>query len=149
MSVAGLVATKQAFEDLSVASRRRVMRPALAKAIKIVLKAAKADIPPGTFEDSSGATRRSLGSKIGLGKHGVFAVAGARIGVGGRMHKGRWREPARYLHLINKWLPFIEASLDEHVGEIESTIRRETKIALEKEVRKIAAKAAAKMRRAA
>ena len=84
-----------------------------------------------------------------MGQRGGLAGGGARIGVGGRMHKGRWREPARYLHLIHRWLPFLKAALDENINAIRSIIRHETKISLEKEVRKIAAKAAAKARRIA
>lgn len=139
-SVSGVRATELAFEELSVASQRRIMRKPLRKGAQIVLKAAKADIGPGVFKDSSGATKRSLGIKVGLGKQGIFAVVGARVGQGNRTHNGRLREPSRYLHLINKWLPFIPAALDEHISEVESAIRSEAKVEFEKEARKIAAK---------
>ncbi len=140
MEVRGVKATQAVFDGMRTASKRRVMRPALRAGASVVLKAMKADVGPGAFKDSSGALRRSLGIKVGLGKQGIFAVVGARANVQ-RTHKGRTRRPVRYLHLIERDLPFVNASLDENRGSVESAIRKETKKQIEKEVAKLAAKA--------
>jgi len=179
MELVGIKDVIAALEEMSIASRRRVMRPAIREGASIVSKAAKKNAKsrtnvltsrakkaqgPGPLSlgagESTGALSRSIGIKTGIGKHGVFAVIGARVRQGDTLvrvgaRSVRTRRPSRYSHLVEKGtshsraFPFLGPAFEQNRGRIKAAILRRARKEFVKEANKIAAKAAKRAGRAA
>ena len=179
MELVGLKDVMAALEEFGIASRRRVMRPALRDGASLVAKAAKRNIKahtkalssrakkaqgggPLTLQagESTGAYARSIGIKTGIGKHGVFAVVGARVGQGATLvrvgsRSVRTRRPSRYSHLVEKGtshsraFPSLGPALTNNIGAVRARILSRARREFIKEAEKLARKAAKRGRRAA
>lgn len=95
------------------AKKTAVLRKATAKGAKIVLDAAKANLRAMGFKRKDSLLLQSLGSKVVVGKSGVYAVVGPRTGFK-RTRQGKvvtklgakfesvGVNPVRYAHLVEK-----------------------------------------------
>lgn len=111
VQVAGLRPLLRKLDDLKRGARNRILRPAIAKAARIIVKQAKRNAPK-----DSGALRRSLTSVIRIGRKSgqIYAVIGPetgerkdRQGSRSKTRFGKWlagqgipNRPANYAHLV-------------------------------------------------
>lgn len=144
-----------ALNALGTSAHKRVARPAIRKGASLVNKAAKNNIKPSTFDDSSGILRRSLGIKSKTYRTAVAAIIGARKGQS-KVHRGVTRIPFFYSHLVeggtsarsghpgSEPKPFLEPAFESTKGKAEQVIKAEMRVQLEKEAVRQARKAMAK-----
>ena len=126
-------------DRLAGAALRKLARPAVARAIVPVNKAAKRMAPVET-----GTLKKSLGIKIktyawpGV----VWAGVGPRQGFTGVGPDGRRRDPVNYAHLVELGTthspaqPFLRPALDTQKPMAMAILTREIKKRLEQEARK-------------
>ena len=173
MRLTGVTSTVAAFSQLKAGAQRTVARPAVRAGASIVSMEAKANAKPSSFEDSSGALRRSIGVKVRTARSrgrpsGIYALVGARQGQGDRQHTDKrgvtvTRKPFRYDHLVEggtkphfagkggkqfhpgaEAKPFLGPAFEDNRVQIESAVRTRLAEEIEKNARRVAAKQAAK-----
>ena len=88
---------RKKFAHLAGATQRKIVRPAMARAIVPVNKAAKRNAPVET-----GLLKKSLGIKLKTyGRRGiVWACVGPRYGFAGVGPDGRLRDPVKYAERV-------------------------------------------------
>ncbi|MCP4617177.1 MAG: hypothetical protein GY844_12190 [Bradyrhizobium sp.] len=95
--------------------QRRVMRPAVSKALTPVNRDAKRRAPRAT-----GLLKKSIGKKVKVYRHSgtVWGAVGVRRGYKARMPDGRYRDPDKYAHLVELGTqhspaqPFLRPAMD-------------------------------------
>lgn len=127
---------------LAAAAQRRIVRPAVRKALSPINKAAKRNCPTETK-----LLRKSIGSKVKVYRYSgvVWGGVGPRTGfkrqvtVGGR---SEWRNPTKYAHLVEYGTrhspaqPFLRPALDVERPRALGILASEVKARLEKEARR-------------
>ncbi len=120
--------------------QRKIARPAIVKASKIVVKDARSHVPVRT-----GALKRSLGTKVRThrGSGTVSGWTGARTGFGYEDDEtGRFNDPVRYAHLVENGTRHsaadgsLRAALDTNVNQVLATFRKATDEGIRKQLAK-------------
>jgi HK97 gp10 family phage protein len=128
-----------ALDGLKKAVRNRILKRAVNKGIKIILKAAKGRAPR-----ESGLLKKSLGSKVKVYRSSgvVVGIVGPRKGFKGEVvrKKGRWfpvsvySDPVRYAHLVE--LGTSHAPAKPFLGPAVTGSRAAIRNAMAEEIRK-------------
>ncbi len=111
----GLEDLKKQLDALKQGVRNKILRPAMAKATRLVLKEAKSQLKAVLRgSEGTGLLLKSLGSKVGMNRKGVvYGVVGPRTGFK-KTRQGKVQtklgakfaaanvDPVRYAHLVEK-----------------------------------------------
>ncbi len=124
--------------SLGGGAQRRIMRPAITKAAKLVVKTAR----PLVSVDE-GLLKKSLGTQINTYKTGaVIARIGARSGFSETDEDGNTRDPKNYAHLVENGTifqgpqPFLRPAMDSNRGTVKQIINKEVGQRIKKELAK-------------
>lgn len=143
--VEGLEALQKRLTQFKQSARNRIVRPGVAKAGRILAKAAKQLAPRDT-----GLLKRSIGSAVRTYKSGyVLAVIGPRRGFRQQVIRGgkpQMADPVNYAHLVEYGTAhsparsFLRAAWDGSKKEAQEIIIAEIKKGIDKQLAKQASK---------
>ena len=95
------------------ALRRKILRKAIAQAVKILRPQLKAAVPV-----QSGATKKSIGQKLYTSRRkSVVGVIGARASIA-MTYRGRERRPSKYFHIVNRKTHVAEMVFNAHKARV-------------------------------
>lgn len=138
MQLTGDVQLMRRFKELPAKLQKKHGRRGVAKAARIVVKAAKANAPK-----RSGQLKKSLGYRPKTYKSGVFAIVGPRkgfrININGKPH-----DPAKIAHLVEMGhggphaapeKPFLRPAMDSTRGQQMAVIGEAMRVGIEAEAK--------------
>lgn len=136
MNVTGIDPLRRKLEKLKGPAIKRVARKGVTAGTKRINRGAKGRAPVETK-----TLKKSIGQKVK-----VYRGSGAAVGLVGPRAKYRQvvtvkgkpqlRDPRKYAHLAEIHTPFLKATLEEEKAGIEAEVARESKKALEAELRR-------------
>jgi len=130
---------RRKLQQLAGGAQRRIVRPAVSKALTPINRAAKRRCPVET-----GLLKRSIGKKVKAYKWSgtVWGGVGPRVGYKKQMPDGSWRNPTKYAHLVELGTvglaarPFLRPALDTNRQKAMGILATEIRRRLEKEARR-------------
>ena len=119
--------------------QRRIIRPAITKATKPVVKMARSLVPV-----DEGLLKKAIGVQVTTYKRtgAVIARIGARSGFGEIDEDGKKRDPTKYEHLVEMGTifappqPHLRPAMDSNRGTIKQIINKEVGQRIKKELAK-------------
>jgi len=160
--ITGLKEIQARMRELGNSSQNRILRPCVAKGVRIIAKAMKRRMPtrrrgdlPSTWDYTGKQAKKSIGSKVKVYKGAVVGIIGPRHGfeliVGTRVkgaHKGQPinYDPANTFHLVDldtahtKGKQIRQQTVDETKAEVAVVCAQTAAVEFDKEVNRLRAK---------
>ena len=124
---------RRTLQQLAGGAQRRIVRPAVSKALTPINRAAKRRCPVET-----GLLKRSIGKKVKAYRYSgvIWGAVGPRVGYKKQMPDGSWRNPTKYAHLAEDAKPYLRPALDTNRQKAMGILATEIRRRLEKEARR-------------